>query len=170
MQRSLLCLALALATGLLSGPVAADTNSTIHRLLNGAQFEYQVLESGACRMEIEFTDGRSQLIFVTPMEPLEGHQLIEVYSPVMQVDFPLEERLSRRLLTATGNQKIGYYGIEEVEMGDAEAERTQATVFAYHNLPVDGLSSDVLKTILLTVAELADEMEKEQLGASSDDY
>lgn len=151
-------------------PALADTNDKIRRLLNEAALEYQVLDSGACRMVIEFTDGRSQLIFVTPMEAIEGHELMEIYSPVMKVNFPIEEKLARRLLTATGNQKIGYFGVEDVEMGSAEAERQQSTVFAYHNLPIKGVTGDSLLMVLQTVAEFADEMEKEQLGASSDDY
>ncbi|MBZ0113451.1 MAG: YbjN domain-containing protein [Thermoanaerobaculia bacterium] len=158
-------LALALAT-----TAAADAGDQIRKLLNDANLEYQLLDNGACKLVIEFTDGRSQLVFLRPMEPMNGQDLVEIYSPVMKIRYPLEEKVARRLLTSSGLQKIGYFGIEEVEQGENEASNTQPTVFAYHNLPLTGLTGEVVNAVIHTVAEVADEMEKEQLGAGSDEY
>jgi hypothetical protein len=70
--------------------------------------------------------------------------------------------LGKRLLEATGSQKIAYFGVEDVE--------GKPWVFGYHNLPTAGLTSKPLAAVLITVAEIADEMEKEQLGSAKDEF
>jgi hypothetical protein len=154
----------------MAAAAAADAGDQVRKLLNEANLEYQLLDNGACKLVIEFTDNRSQLVFLRPMDPLSGHDLVEIYSPVMEVRYPLEEKVARRLLNMTGSQKIGYFGIEDVEQGESEASGTKPTVFAYHNLPLAGLTDEVVSAVIHTVAEVADEMEMEQLGADSDEF
>jgi hypothetical protein len=114
-------------------------------------------------MLYEFTDGRSQLVFLTPMSDLREVGLVEIYSPVMRLESgTVPAALGKRLLEATGSQKIAYFGIEDVE--------GKPWVFGYHNLPTSGLNPQALAAVLITVAEIADEMEKEQLGSAKDEF
>ena len=80
----------------------------------------------------------------------------------MEVKGKITPALASRLLEVNGEQKLGYFGTEEVE--------GKTYVFCYHHLPPEGLTSKALAATLISVAEMADEMEKEQLGASSDEY
>jgi hypothetical protein len=169
-QRSLAVLALALATFAVSSAATAaeeeskttTTIASIEKLLKDADLEYEV-EDDRIKMLYRFTDGRSQLIFLTPMSDLREVGLVEIYSPVMRLDgATAPAALGNRLLEASGTQKIAYFGVEDVE--------GKPWVFAYHNLPTLGLSPKALAAVLITVAEIADEMEKEQLGAAKDEF
>lgn len=165
--RSLLTLAIA---GLLLLPAAArpqeekkttTTLSSLERLLKEADLEYE-LDDDRIEMLYKFTDGRSQLVFLTPMSDLREVGLVEIYSPVMRLEGNAPAALGNRLLEASGSQKIAYFGVEDVE--------GKPWVFCYHNLPTQGLTSKSLAAVLITVAEIADEMEKEQLGAAKDEF
>lgn len=143
-------------------PASAEDTRAIERLLYSADIDFERLDSGALKMVLSFTDGRSHLVFIKPLSKLRDEEAIEIYAPVMQLRELPSQELSHRLLLANGSFKIGYFGVEEVE--------GTLTVFAYHNLLLKGLRKDVLETVLWTVAEIADEMEKEQLGEDSDEY
>lgn len=148
-------------------PTAAATTSTtiaqLTKLLDDADLEYDVEEGERIKLLYRFTDGRSQLVFLTPMSDLRDVGLVEIYSPVMRLESAtVPAALGARLLEATGSQKVAYFGVEDVE--------GKPWVFCYHNLPSQGLAAKSLSAILLTVAEIADEMEKEQLGASQDEF
>jgi hypothetical protein len=168
-HRHLSALALLVACLLAPASLAAQdekktttTLDALGKLLKGADLEYEV-ENDRIKMLYKFTDGRSQLIFLTPMTDLREVGLVEIYSPVMRLDgSAAPAALGNRLLEATGSQKIAYFGVEDVE--------GKPWVFAYHNLPTPGLTSKSLAAILITVAEIADEMEKEQLGAAKDEF
>ena len=169
MRSSLAALAL-LLTAITLSPAAAQeeekktttTLSSITKLLEQADLDYEI-EDDRVKMLYEFTDGRSQLVFLTPMSDLREVGLVEIYSPVMRLESgTVPAALGKRLLEATGGQKIVYFGIEDVE--------GKPWVFGYHNLPTDGLNSKALAAVLITVAEISDEMEKEQLGAAKDEF
>jgi hypothetical protein len=167
--RALTILVLALACLLVPASLSAQdekktttTLDSLGKLLKGADLEYEV-ENDRIKMLYKFTDGRSQLVFLTPMSDLREVGLVEIYSPVMRLEgSAAPAALANRLLEATGSQKVAYFGVEDVE--------GKPWVFAYHNLPTLGLTSKSLAAILITVAEIADEMEKEQLGAAKDEF
>jgi hypothetical protein len=165
-HRSLALLALAALLLLPAASAAQEKKTTttlasLERLLKEADLEYEV-DDDRIKMLYEFTDGRSQLIFLTPMSDLREIGLVEIYSPVMRLDGKPPAALGSRLLEATGSQKLAYFGIEDVE--------GKPWVFCYHNLPTHGLTAKALDAVLITVAEIADEMEKEQLGSSKDEF
>jgi hypothetical protein len=139
------------------------TTAMLGKLLDQADLDYELDDDDRLRLLYKFSDGRSQLIFLTPMSDLREVGLVEIYSPVMRLDTAtVPAALGTRLLEATGGQKIGYFGVEDVE--------GKPWVFCYHSLPTHGLSSKSLAAVLITVAEIADEMEKEQLGAAKDEF
>ena len=145
-------------------PRPTSTNAAmLTKLLDEADLEYEVEENDRIRLLYEFTDGRSQMLFLQPLSDLREVGIVEVYSPVMRLDnSTVPAALGTRLLEATGSQKIAYFGVEDVE--------GKPWVFCYHNLPTTGLTSKSLAAVLITVAEIADEMEKEQLGAAKDEF
>ena len=145
-------------------PRPTSTNAAMMtKLLDEADLEYEVEENDRIRLLYEFTDGRSQMLFLQPLSDLREVGIVEVYSPVMRIETAtVPAALGPRLLEATGGQKIAYFGIEDVE--------GKPWVFCYHNLPTTGLTSKSLAAVLITVAEIADEMEKEQLGAAKDEF
>jgi hypothetical protein len=171
-MRQLTALALALAvTAAVAAPAAAaeqarvttTTAAMLGKLLEQADLDYEVEDGGRIKMLYEFTDGRSQLIFLQPLSDLREVGIVEVYSPVMRLEAAtVPAALGTRLLEATGSQKIAYFGVEDVE--------GKPWVFCYHNMPTSGLTSKSLAAVLITVAEIADEMEKEQLGAAKDEF
>jgi hypothetical protein len=147
-------------------PAAAVKTTTVAmlgKLLDQADLDYDTEENDRIRLLYKFTDGRSQLVFLQPLSDLREVGIVEIYSPVMRIETAtVPAALATRLLEATGAQKIAYFGIEDVD--------DKRWVFAYHNLPTAGLTAKSLAAVLITVAEIADEMEKEQLGASKDEF
>jgi len=137
------------------------TPAMLAKLLDKEKLTYQQ-DDDKLRRTYSFTDGRSQQVFLQPQSDVREVGVVEIYSWVMEVKGNLTPALAKRLLEVNGEQKLGYFGIEEVE--------GKTYVFCYHNLPTEGLSSKALAAALISVAEMADEMEKEQLGASSDEY
>ena len=168
-MRSIVALAMLLLTAAALSPATAQdekktttTLDSIAKLLDQADLDYE-REDERIKMLYEFTDGRSQLVFLTPMSDLREVGLVEIYSPVMRLESgTVPAALGKRLLEATGSQKIAYFGIEDVE--------GTPWVFGYHNLPTNGLNPKSLAAVLITVAEIADEMEKEQLGSAKDEF
>jgi hypothetical protein len=150
---------LALAIGapaMAAGPVLVE-------LLDEAGLQYERQEGGKLKLLYRFDDGRSQLVFLVPQGEFEGVPVVEIYSPVMRLQGKtVPAALANRLLEVNGARKLTYFGVEAV--GDG------LVVFCYHNTPTTGLGSKALATLLLGVATFADEMEKEQLGAMSDEY
>jgi hypothetical protein len=146
-------------------PQEDKTTTTVKQitdLLDKAGLEYKK-DGEELELLYRYTDDRHQTVYVRPLSDLEGVGILEIYSRVMQIpDGSFNAALGRRLLEESGTQKLGYFGIEDVE--------GTAWLFAYHDLPTAGLTSDSLSVALGAVAELADEMEKEQRGASSDEY
>lgn len=139
------------------------TAAMLGKLLDQADLDYEVEDNDRIKMLYKFTDGRSQLVFLQPLSDLREVGIVEIYSPVMRLEgASVPAALGSRLLDATGSQKIAYFGVEEVE--------GKKMVFCYHNLPTNGLTSKSLAAVLITVAEIADEMEKEQLGAAKDEF
>ena len=139
------------------------TAAALGKLLEEAGLDFESEENDRLRLLYKFTDGRSQLVFLQPLSDLREVGIVEIYSPVMRIETAtVPAALATRLLEATGGQKIAYFGIEDVD--------DKPWVFAYHNLPTTGLSSKSLAAVLITVAEIADEMEKEQLGAAKDEF
>ena len=137
------------------------TPAMLAKLLDKEKLTYQQ-DDDRLRRTYSFTDGRSQQVFLQPQSDVRDVGIVEVYSWVMEIKGNLTPALAKRLLEVNGEQKLGYFGIEEVEK--------KTYVFCYHNLPTEGLTSKSLAAALISVAEMADEMEKEQLGASSDEY
>ena len=131
------------------------------KLLDKEKLTYQQ-DDDKLRRTYSFTDGRSQQVFLQPQSDVREVGVVEIYSWVMEIKGNLTPALAKRLLEVNGEQKLGYFGVEEVE--------GKTYVFCYHNLPTEGLTSKALAATLISVAEMADEMEKEQLGASSDEY
>jgi hypothetical protein len=168
-MRSTIALAALLLAAASLSPAAAEeekktttTLPSLTKLLDQADLDYEI-EDDRIKMLYEFTDGRSQLVFLTPMSDLREVGLVEIYSPVMRLESgTVPAALGKRLLEATGSQKVAYFGIEDVE--------GKPWVFGYHNLPTNGLTPKSLAAILITVAEIADEMEKEQLGTAKDEF
>jgi hypothetical protein len=165
-----LALAALLTTAAIASPAAAaaeekkttTTVAALTKLLEQADLDYEV-EDDRIKLLYKFTDGRSQLVFLTPMSDLREVGLVEIYSPVMRLESgTIPAALGKRLLEATGSQKIAYFGVEDVE--------GTPWVFGYHNLPTAGLTAKPLAAVLITVAEIADEMEKEQLGTAKDEF
>lgn len=160
-RRFLFAVMAVLVAAAVAGPAAAAADYP--RLLEQAGLEFERLDSGAFRVLYDFDDGRSQLVFLQPQGTFEDVSVVEIYSPVMRLaDGNLPAALARRLLEASGQRKLTYFGVEEVE--------GTLMVFCYHNLPADRLDADTLATTLLAVATFGDEMEKEQLGAMSDEF
>lgn len=144
-----------------AGSAAAAPDLT--KLLDQAGIEYETREGGRLRVIYEFDDGRSQLVSLQPQGEFEGVEVLEIYAPVMRLrDGVVPAVLGRRLLDENGRKKLTYFGVEDVE--------GTLMVFCYHNTPTKGLDANTLSTLLLAVATFADEMEKEQLGASSDEF
>ena len=167
MRRPLIALAFAalLATSAVHAADDDEKTSTtaemLGKLLDKEKLSYQKDED-RLRRTYSFTDSRSQQVFLQPQSDMREVGIVEVYSWVMEVKGNLTPALAKRLLEVNGEQKLGYFGIEEVD--------GKTYVFCYHNLPTEGLTSKALAATLISVAEMADEMEKEQLGASSDEY
>ena len=151
----------------LTSPAIAEPESTVPELLREARHGFEEVEDGSFRLLIEFNNGRSQLVFLEMLEPFEETEILEIYSPVLEVTYPLDPALAKRLLTVAGTRRIGYFAIEHVAL---ESEEFQPTVFVYHNLPLKGLTGDVLRLVIQNVADLADGMEQEQLGSSKDAF
>ena len=88
--------------------------------------------------------------------------VVEIYSGVLEMSDknPLTLKVAQRLLEATGDQSMGYFGIEQVE--------GNPWVFCYHNLPTKGLTAVTLEKTARLVGELADEMEKELTGGKDE--
>jgi len=148
-----------------SAPDKEDTTSTtaasLAKLLDKEKLTYQQDED-RLRRTYFFTDDRSQQVFLQPQSDVRDVGVVEIYSWVMEVKGNLTPALAKRLLEENGSQKLGYFGLEEVN--------GKTYVFAYHNLPTEGLTSKSLAATMISVAEMADEMEKEQLGEKSDEY
>ncbi len=142
--------------------VTTASAAALGKLLDEAKLDYDKQDGGRLKLLYKFTDGRSQLVFLQPMSDIREVGVVEIYSPVMRLEGPATAALGKRLLEANGSQKLGYFGIEDVE--------GKPWVFCYHNLPTTGLTAKNLAATLITVAELADEMEKEQLGAAKDEF
>jgi len=142
-------------------PATSMTGNALAKLLDKENLSYNRDEE-RLRRTYSFTDGRSQQIFLQPMSDVRDVGVVEIYSWVMELKSGVPPALGKRLLEANGSQKLGYFGIEVVE--------GKSYVFCYHNLPTDGLSSKSLAAAMISVAEMADEMEKEQLGEKSDEY
>jgi hypothetical protein len=133
------------------------------KLLDQADLKYEQQDRGRIKLLFEFEDGRSHLVYLQPQEPYDGVEIVEIYATVMPLTGgTVPAALSRRLLEVNGSRKVTYFGIEDVE--------GTPYVFCYHNMPTEGLTPKVLSSLLNAVASFADEMEKEQLGASSDDF
>jgi hypothetical protein len=141
--------------------VTTTTAEMLAKLLDKEGISYN-RDEDRLRHTYSFTDGRSQQVFLQPLSDLREVGIVEIYSWVMPLDKNMPAALGKRLLEESGSQKLGYFGIEEVD--------GKNWVFAYHNLPTPGLTSKALAATMITVAELADEMEKEQLGEKSDDF
>ncbi|HXT52320.1 MAG TPA: YbjN domain-containing protein [Thermoanaerobaculia bacterium] len=167
MRRPLIALAFAALLATSAAQAADDDEKTtttpamLSKLLEKEKLTFQQDED-RLRRTYSFTDGRSQQVFLQPQSDMREVGIVEVYSWVMEVKGNLTPALAKRLLEVNGEQKLGYFGIEEVD--------GKTYVFCYHNLPTEGLTSKALAATLISVAEMADEMEKEQLGASSDEY
>jgi hypothetical protein len=169
MRRPLIAFAFAAALLATTAAQAADkddekttaTPAMLGKLLDKEKLTYQQ-DDDRLRRTYSFTDGRSQQVFLQPQSDTRDVGIVEIYSWVMEIKGNLTPALAKRLLQVNGEQKLGYFGIEEVE--------GKTYVFCYHNLPTEGLTSKSLAAALISVAEMADEMEKEQLGASSDEY
>ena len=168
MRRPLIALAFAalLATSAAAQTAEDDektsaTPDMLGQLLDKEKLSFQKDED-RLRRTYSFTDGRSQQVFLQPQSDTREVGVVEIYSWVMEIKGNLTPALAKRLLEVNGEQKLGYFGTEEVE--------GKTYVFCYHNLPTEGLTSKSLAAAHISVAEIADEMEKEQLGASSDEY
>jgi len=138
------------------------SSSVLAKLLDEADLEYEKQEGDRLKLVYRFSDGRSHLVFMQPMSDVREVGAVEIYAPVMRLSGSPSAGLGKELLEANGTQKLGYFGIETVE--------GKPWVFCYHNLPTPGLTSKSLAAVLITVAELADEMEKEQLGKDKDEF
>jgi hypothetical protein len=146
-----------------ASPLPGSSITRVEAMLGASGHEYEQVDEDTLKVLISFDDGRSQLVFLHPMSEVRGQEVVEIYSPVMRLPGRrVPAALGERLLRASGSQKIGYFGIEDAE--------SVATVFCYHNLPISNLGANSLSAVLMLVAEVADEMEKEQLGASSDEF
>lgn len=162
-MRKLAAVFLAVAVVVVAVSAAAATAPDLAKLLDEAGLEYETREGGRLRVLFEFDDGRSQLVSLQPQGEFEGVDVVEIYSRVMRLrEGTVPAVLGRRLLEENGRKKLTYFGVEEVE--------GTLMVFCYHNVPTAGLDSKTLAALLLGVASFADEMEKEQLGAASDEF
>ena len=167
MRRPLIALAFAALLATSAAQAADDDDKTtatpamLGKLLDKEKLTYQQDED-RLRRTYSFTDGRSQQVFLQPQSDTREVGIVEIYSWVMEIKGNLTPALAKRLLEVNGEQKLGYFGTEEVE--------GKTYVFCYHNLPTEGLTSKSLAAALISVAEMADEMEKEQLGEKSDEY
>ena len=142
-------------------PATTVTAAALAKLLDKEKLTYQQDED-RLRRTYFFTDDRSQQVFLQPQSDVREVGVVEVYSWVMELKGNISPALAKRLLEENGSQKLGYFGIEEVD--------GKQYVFAYHNLPTEGLTSKSLAATMISVAEMADEMEKEQLGEKSDEF
>jgi len=146
-----------------SGGALASDQDRIEAMLGATAVPYERSESDTFKILISFDDGRSQLVFLQLLDPVREEVILELYSPVMRLSGEVvPAALGTRLLQASGSQKLGYYGVEEVD--------GTWTVFCYHNLPLSNLGATTLASVIKLVAEIADEMEKEQLGVASDEF
>ena len=142
-------------------PATTVTAASLAKLLDKEKLTYQQDED-RIRRTYFFTDDRSQQIFLQPQSDVREVGVVEIYSWVMELKGNLSPALAKRLLEENGSQKLGYFGIEEVD--------GKQYIFCYHNLPTEGLTSKSLAATMISVAEMADEMEKEQLGEKSDEF
>lgn len=142
-------------------PATTITTTALAKLLDKEKLTYQQDED-RLRRTYFFTDDRSQQVFLQPQSDVREVGVVEVYSWVMEIKGNPSPALTKRLLEENGSQKLGYFGIEEVD--------GKQYVFCYHNLPTEGLTSKSLAATMISVAEMADEMEKEQLGEKSDEF
>ena len=167
MRRPLIALAFAALLATSAAQAADDDDKTtatpamLGKLLDKEKLTYQQDED-RLRRTYSFTDGRSQQVFLQPQSDVREVGVVEIYSWVMELKGSVSPALAKRLLEENGSQKLGYFGIEEVD--------GKQYVFCYHNLPTAGLTSKSLAATMISIAEMADEMEKEQLGDKSDEY
>jgi len=135
----------------------STTTDELAKMLDQAGLDYH-REEDHLRVTFRWNDNRSQAVVLQPQPDIDDVPVLEIYSGVMELDqeHPLTLKVAQRLLEATGDQSLGYFGIEDVE--------GRPWVFCYHNLPSKGLTPQVLERALRLVGELADEMEKEQTG------
>src|SRR5262249_38498397 len=135
----------------------STTSDELAKLLDQAGVEYH-REEDHLRVTFRWNDNRSQAGVRQPQPDIDGGPVVEGYSGVLEIDqeHPLTQKVAQRLLEATGDQSLGYFGVEDVE--------GHPWVFCYQNLPTAGLQPKTLERIIRLVGELADEMEKEQTG------
>lgn len=138
------------------GEDAVDYDERVEAALQDADYAWEIDSDGDFRAVLEFTDGRSQVLFVNSKTNRLGHMEVrDVWAVAATSKVGFSTEVMKRLLEASSSVKLG--GWEITSMGDQELAVFRAKVAA-------NSSSSALKTIVMAVATTADEMEKELLG------
>lgn len=143
--------------------VGADSKADprLLKALNESGLKWNALDDGDFKLQFNFDDDRSHLVFAESATQTLG--IIEVRE-VWAIGWKGEKKpsalIANRLLIDNSQKKVGAWELLEMDDG---------TYIAIFNVKVSAdCSGAALKSIIHGIAEVADEMEKELL--TTDDY
>ncbi len=130
------------------------------RLLKALGYTYELNENRQYRLVINFDDGRSQVIMVTPtMTLFDSRSAYDVWSGIMTYQGTLSPEVADSLLVRNGEVDIGSYQSLPVEEGK---------LLVFSSKVTGEQTREGFRNLLLKVASEADEMEKHLTG--EDEY
>lgn len=138
------------------GEDTVEYDERVEAALQDADYEWEIDSDGDFRAVLEFTDDRSQVLFVNSKTSMLGQMEVrEVWAVAATSKVGFSSEVMKRLLEASGSVKLG--GWEINTMGEQDLAIFRAKISA-------NTSASALKTVVRAVAITADEMEKELLG------
>ena len=108
------------------------------------------------KYHLKFNDGRSQDVWAYRCNEIDGRKLINVFSTIVEFEGWLEEDLALELLTLNGKQLNG-----TIQISARGKKRILEVADLFY---LDGMTPEYYQTILLKVAGLADDLEKDLTG------
>jgi hypothetical protein len=165
-MKTFLQITLALVFLSVAAPVMAQVgdetpahDERVKAILEDVSYDWEIDADGDFRAVLEFTDDRSQVLFVNSnTETLGNMEVREVWAVAATSKVGFSAEVMQKLLESSGTVKLGGWSINT--MGDQQLAIFRAKVSANAN-------ASSLKTSIIAVATTADEMEKELLGTDN---
>jgi len=148
----------AMACGLAFGQIGGKTSGDprVKRLLDSLGYKYKLTNNHDFELVFEVGDGRSQKVFISSAtEKYKEFEIREVYSACYRSTKPLSPDQLRRLLTDSGDKKLGGWILVRKEDGDVAVFTVKAAA---------DVTEDDMETLMQLVTDAADVMEKELTG------
>ena len=137
-------------------PSAKADDERIRQALDSRSLTYEVTEQGNYRLTLPATEGRTQIVIVqSGTFELRGHEIREVWSPIVKNPGPLSQDLVNKLLKDNNLCKLGAWQVYE-------SEGTHMVTFC-SKVPAD-LGAEALEDFIMSAVEIADDMEKQVTG------